>query len=602
MGVEDQDMVSESVGASPQVLEEHENKVARSHCVYLPADKKPVFIYKRFAMIGQEHNGAGFSATISGRRVAGLIRCQDNSGIFLLQQHLHGCFPTDGVMWGYQGSWQVGSDWAEDSDGLRADSDGLRKADVTHFKVFPFPSEGASLHISRRLWERLQKVTPVKVKEIACDVRFDLPASFITDTIMALPVARRESDPNSFDIRAGELSYFSGVQPVGGQNKWAREGRQTMKPTKLLKILKEFIYIDCELNEEEEKLVIGRFFELLAGSLTLKATSAINVSPNVHEIYIKPTASRGVGSLGDSCMRPESSYSCCELTDNFDEIPNLQVAYMEDSDGRLKARALLWECYSEDLSAPIKVMDRIYGSEESIEAFKEWAEQNGYYHKVHQNSCTESFILDNTSTLRLRAEAGDATVFPYMDSFSTYYNDRLYTYTSNGICLQSTSGTNIHGKVCNNCGETGDEDYGHYISEDRWYCCEDCANESGWYTCNSCGEWYHEDDEHPGGHCSESCAESEGWYSCCWCGDSFHEDEGVGGYCCAGCAERDGYFSCPKCGEVFDKDDGTGEYCSDGCAVASGDYANCENCDGVFPIDELEDNKCTVCVNEHVEV
>jgi hypothetical protein len=211
---------------------------------------------------------------------------------------------------------------------------------------------------------------------------------------------------NYFDIRKGELSYKVGEQQLTPDGKWAREGRQICKASKLIAYLLEIDHRDPireikdhrydSVDEDFLREVLHlkfqrRYLELLSTIVSSKG-SDILISDKPDEIYGKPTSECGCGTLRSSCMRPESDYDCRNHPMFYTDI-GAKIAYTLDTRGHLFSRALLWENVI-DLTThkSFKFMDRIYGSEETIEDMKQWARDNGYAYKKEQSYSNSTLI------------------------------------------------------------------------------------------------------------------------------------------------------------------------------------------------------------------
>ena len=504
-----------------------------------------------------EHHGCTFEGEIDGRSASGHIRYYENT-YYLLQNQRDGSGPGDGLRWGYRYSWSV-------SGGTPSDlASNAAIVDIMHYHDWgAIPTV-----LSYRLWEKLMVPLDIKVKDIECMGFLQLPGR-PEGGLMLIPIQQDEKSPNSFDIRKGELSYFSGIQPLNEHDKWDRAGRQTMKPSKLILMLTEYLKFNRAIANPI--LAGNRFVELMTASLRSNVGD-IKISEDVYDIYTLPTAPEGTGSLGGSCMRPEADYQGKDYLYSYNKIsPKLKIAYLTNTLNQLVGRALLWEEVVTPTGDIIKVMDRIYGSEDTIYQFIEWAQDNEYFYKTRQTYHHADFKCGGLSYSHLMVKLpSDIRTFPYMDSFCHYSDLQILTTTGPGISLQATDGTDLDGlHVCRSCGSRCDpqNDDSVVIGCDELFCCISCAANAGFSICLYCDGW-------------------------------FHEDDGVGGYCCEACANRNGYFSCSECGAGFHGDGGFAEYCSEYCAERSGNYARCEGCTGLCHHDELEDGVCADCVYE----
>ena len=109
---------------------------------------------------------------------------------------------------------------------------------------------------------------------------------------------------------------------------------------------------------------------------------------------------------------------------------------------KIKGRALLWKTDSGEL-----YMDRIYTNDESdISLFKKWAEENGYWSKVHQTYGTPFNVV-----LKSSKKEADWSVslskyafrsYPYVDSFCHMDDNGNLFSKNNGqeYILNSTDG------------------------------------------------------------------------------------------------------------------------------------------------------------------
>ena len=316
---------------------------------------------------------------------------------------------------------------------------------------------------------------------------------------------------NYFDLRAGEVSYHSGKQELTQDGRWKRDGRQVCKISKLLHHLtgQSTITAYPEPSAGNRPKMISRFVELLATeSKCLDSTIEILVSDNPARIYGKPTAEEEAGTLGNSCMRPESEYDCHDQT-MFYNAMNAHIAYIVDINGRLTCRALLWKGCQKRNGDSFNYMDRIYGTEISVALMKDWAHENGFAHKIEQtynNSklvTPEDTIIDEYSYEQITDwDHG----FPYVDSLTnlTIMGNEFILDTSRGTySLDNTDGRDVRDEdyddeddeeydndnegCCYGCNCTYDYDNLREIDGENY--CPDCREYSSFY-----GEYVIKDD------------------------------------------------------------------------------------------------------------
>ena len=351
--------------------------------------------------------------------------------------------------------------------------------------------------ITKRLYRVI--TTPVDVSLTVKNA--DGEPEKIRDTVLCYPFALEEGElleitvednsmANYFDIRDGVVSYQTSPPDLNENGKWKREGRQIMKMSKFLNTLRnDFRCLDCQ----REKL-INRAIELIT-TKSQKNDTNIMVSNYPGSIYRIKTADSNTGTLGTSCMRPESCHCGKEYVDNYNLVRGLRIAHMVNGDN-LIARALLWhdvkDCRTGD---KFKFMDRIYGNELNIEAFKEWAHENGYLHKVEQSYSNQT-LIDADGVLKTSYYLEDAFSehpenMPYVDTMCKYVEEenRLYCYDMDldgeYYDLQNTDGSmelendedDEDYFYCYNCGCRTRIDDGYRSEDTDNLFCPDCAPE-----------------------------------------------------------------------------------------------------------------------------
>jgi len=168
--------------------------------------------------------------------------------------------------------------------------------------------------------------------------------------------------------------------------------------------------------------------------------------------------------------------------------------------------------------------------------------------------------------IKLKCNFDDSTNSMYLDGGDyglavedgkIYMVDDDYNYdgksTYEGSLEYVLEDYNIH--RCYSCGDwvTGRCAI-HDDEEERWYCCESCAEEDGFVQCDYCGDWCrpHVDiDSHH--YCSSSCAREDGYVRCHDTDDWISEDDAFFvddyAYSSEEGARKDGWEKCVECGE-----------------------------------------------------
>jgi hypothetical protein len=296
--------------------------------------------------------------------------------------------------------------------------------------------------------------------------RFDVaPNSISSDVAGGAPVVVYNASGEKFNYldSKGTGVTFSKTVEDNGNGLWKSDGRQETKISKVIKSLFTIETVEISSDENTRSVInfdvlfrrdpqyvittlgdffpifekgYARLFELLAEEMKPKDYKIL-VSSNIDEVYGLPTGTRKVGTLGSSCMKSEyrNKYDCASSSKFYDKIApfGVKIAYAKEK-GKLIGRALLWENVTDmKNNERFKFVDRVYGAEDFISAMKEWAYQNGYWHKVQQS------FSDST----LRNKAGEKKEYYVSDpiKLSKYQIDRMVPYfdTMNYIRVLSES-------------------------------------------------------------------------------------------------------------------------------------------------------------------
>lgn len=143
--------------------------------------------------------------------------------------------------------------------------------------------------------------------------------------------------------------------------------------------------------------------------------------------YNKENYEEDEGTLGNSCMAEVDSYFFDIYTKNKDQV-KLVILYDDNgtkpeggkyTSNKIKGRALVWNAKIDGVS--IKFMDRIYTIHDSdVELFKQYAEKNGMWYKVRQDSSNKCTITNGTEKKKpiiiVDLNDGDFDYYPYLDT------------------------------------------------------------------------------------------------------------------------------------------------------------------------------------------
>ena len=245
-----------------------------------------------------------------------------------------------------------------------------------------------------------------------------------------------------FQFKDGELAtYLPAGKPA---LKDITTGQSWDKFYQTQKIGKAVRYIlDCCGLQYEDQHIEKITNYIKAANTPLEFLYSSQTEIEISEVYDTDSA-EGCGSLNSSCMRGYGNYYS-----DLDNCDNVEVIYTLNDSGELTSRALLWTTRRGS-----KILDRIYGSDKTIEAYKELAREKGWYHKELQSydSCRQ-FINPDGEAVRT-AFAIDCVMWgsitdneaPYLDTFK-YYSVEQHIIT-NDLDLAQEAGGDVYELRC----------------------------------------------------------------------------------------------------------------------------------------------------------
>jgi hypothetical protein len=242
---------------------------------------------------------------------------------------------------------------------------------------------------------------------------------------------------------------------------WSKENRQEGKYGKVLKkVLNEqaprFEYIDKDLEE------LVNFLKAEVSDGKFRIVSGEDIRYWYHEDRYK----EGQGSLDGSCMRHDGCQDYFDIYVENDDVVEMVILVKND---QLIGRALLWKG---------KWMDRIYGSDETIEKFKVYASQNGYNVKYRQSyDDKEQWVSPEGNEFHEHVHIHLSTEwdsYPYMDTFAFMDDGVISNERGSEYNLSDTGGCRDEGE--RECARSG-----------HWYCNSDMREIDGeWYYYEYC--------------------------------------------------------------------------------------------------------------------
>ena len=259
--------------------------------------------------------------------------------------------------------------------------------------------------------------------------------------IMYIRGIKQHHDRNFTITNKGIMTYLPANKPctLSSNNKWAINHRRPIKFGRAIKKIFSQLTIP---DQDVEKLN-----NQLKSNFCFSGTFIKVTGYDIWEHYKEDSYAPNQGSLNQSCMKYQACYDYLNLYYNNPELVSLLAAI--NSNGATIGRALIWKC--DDGS---EYMDRIYGNDITVEAFKDYARLNGIAHKVHQSYNDRTFVQPNGEIINSTQEItlmnsstrfdGEEGRFPYMDTFK--YTDATgldfitLTNDEGDICLDSTEG------------------------------------------------------------------------------------------------------------------------------------------------------------------
>jgi hypothetical protein len=205
-----------------------------------------------------------------------------------------------------------------------------------------------------------------------------------------------------------------------------------------------YVFIDSLGIELNDKAI-----EIMTNKIKARyAPIEILTSKSIKEVYnMRQADSSQSGTLSESCMRGKGY-----LYDWIEESGNTEIAYAVNCDGELIARALIHTNIN-----GAKFMDRIYGSDASVQKFKEYALANNMYHRKRQSYTDVTKFISPQGHLEdcvfnVAIPEIDEDCSPYMDTLKYVYwcdTHQSWMMTNNdeapsiSWCLNETEGNAV---------------------------------------------------------------------------------------------------------------------------------------------------------------
>lgn len=253
----------------------------------------------------------------------------------------------------------------------------------------------------------------------------------------------------------GNISYLpDGKEHVFNDdtNEWKRDNRQEGKPAKVIRKL---------MSARALKMFKDSDFESFANQYKARFNDdgyifKLKGREEIKNVYCQ-SRKEGDGSLNNSCMNGDSDY-----LDLYENCVSLRILTLENKDGLLCGRALVWNV--EDIT----LMDRVYVTDDFMyDKFLDYCDKANWWRKKdYKTYSNKTYFLDSNGELYSKQFTiqtdTDWDYYPYIDTFS-YGGDGYITNCCGEIYeYNQTGGT-----------RSGDEDEDDHEGE-VWSDLHDC--------------------------------------------------------------------------------------------------------------------------------
>lgn len=261
--------------------------------------------------------------------------------------------------------------------------------------------------------------------------------SVIADVLLsainnALLVKVNSPDYISYREAEGMISFM----PYGKEQKftedesWVRNGRQSAKPAKVVKMILEQSFSDKELEQ---------------------FANCFKAIENEEKIVIQESSFDEAYCSLNYCDRPDSCMWDKGYTEFYPDSAKAMVAV--NGNGDFVGRAILWDAIIKETNENIKLLDRIYGKDDIKQFFKDWAKQNGFAYKQKQTYDSKREVVFNGNNVYMSLivnapNQDEVSYFPYMDTF-TFGDGKIL---SNDTTLIQENKLRIYNHIDGECG------------------------------------------------------------------------------------------------------------------------------------------------------
>lgn len=218
----------------------------------------------------------------------------------------------------------------------------------------------------------------------------------------------------------GMLSFLPASkieEALSDNQQWKKKARQTGRPGKVVRSV-----LLPSASKALSDMQIETFVNRLkaAVSQTQIAYTVVQGEDIRYWYHADRHASERTGTLAHSCMRYDQ---CQPYFDLYVNNPNqIRMLVMTNPQGGMVGRALLWKTDQVGW-----VMDRVYGNDVTRILAREWAREQGYWHRNSDMAGDADDWVDadgtfvGNKTLSVTPSVPLASRYPYLDTFSYLY-------------------------------------------------------------------------------------------------------------------------------------------------------------------------------------
>jgi hypothetical protein len=278
------------------------------------------------------------------------------------------------------------------------------------------------------------------------------------------------SDDRNFTVNGrGKMTFLPANKhtELSENDNWDTKNRSEIAYGRGLR--KIFSYVDHCIHDE----YIEKLSNYLRGQFEFTGKFTMVFGEDVKKWYHQNTYHDNAGSLNNSCMKKPSCQEYLEIYVNNPDIVQMLIA--TDLDDLLIGRALVWKTQE-----GITFMDRIYGSDQTIQAFLEYAKEKEWHHKSNQNHSSSNHVTNHlgekssSKFLSVHLNTSNLDYLPYMDTFkfTDDIEDGYFNNISGEYVLENIDGSwpDESGYVTTICGTRVHEDDARWSSyHSEWY-------------------------------------------------------------------------------------------------------------------------------------